>query len=92
MTQTTNFAVIGRGRIVRRGRLPGLLVNGKARVPMIHGPETANSHELADSFGIPRPVHSIEEALTTPDLDGLVIALPRIRDSVPHLGRKNSTR
>lgn len=76
MTRTWNIAVLGCGAIVRRAHLPGLLASGAARVPVIFGPDTANSHQTAAAFGIPRLVHSLEEAIATPGLDAVVVALP----------------
>jgi len=76
MTRLSNVVVLGCGMIVRRGHLPGLRASGKAFVPVIYGPDTPNSHELAETFGIPRLVHTLEEALATSDLDAVVIALP----------------
>ena len=76
MTRLSNVAVFGCGMIVRRGHLPGLRASERAAVPVIYGPDTPNSYDLARTFGIPRLVHSIEEALATPGLDAVVVALP----------------
>ena len=76
MKSQSNVAVLGCGMIVRRGHLPGLRASGKALVPVIYGPDTPNSHDLAKAFGVPRLVHSIGEALATPSLDAVVVALP----------------
>lgn len=72
-----NVAVLGCGMIVRRAHLPGLLSrSGAARVPVIFGPDTPNSHQLAYDFRIPKLVHSLDAVFNTVDLDAVVIALP----------------
>jgi predicted dehydrogenase len=72
-----NVAILGCGEIVRRAHLPGLLSrSGTACVPVIFGPDTASSHQLADDFCIPRLAHSLDAVFDAGDLDAVVIALP----------------
>lgn len=68
--------MIGAGAVVEHRHLPALPLTGRAEARAIFDPDRARAEQLAGQFQIARVASSLSEAVSSDDIDAVVIASP----------------
>jgi predicted dehydrogenase len=74
--QTLNVGIIGAGGIAQKLHLPDLSQVEGVRVTALQGRKEHRLRSLCERFNVPRFTHDIDELLSDPQIDAVVIATP----------------